>query len=313
MVKKLQPYLKLFRWPNLLMILFVQYLIRYSVVLWLDIPHFLSHFQFFLGALCSVLLAAAGYIINDLYDVDTDAVNKPERITIGKQISIRRAWSLYGWTNAAAIGLGYYLANLIRLPDLWLIPVVAAALLYLYAVDLKKRALIGNLIVSLLTAMPVFLVAIYDLLPALSLENTEVLRPFIYVICGYALFAFWMNFIREIVKDAEDLTGDTKSGFKTLAVLLGPKRIRFVLGILLTVLFSATGTFNYILFQNGDWLSAGYLLLAVNLPLIYLSWLLYKAQQSRDYRAPSKLLKLIMVLGILSMFVFTMSLKMNLV
>lgn len=313
MVKRIQPYLKLFRWPNLLMILFVQYLIRYSVVLWLDIPHFLTHFQFFLGALCSVLLAAAGYIINDLYDIDTDAVNKPDRITIGKQITIRRAWSLYGWINAAAIALGYYLANLIRLPDLWLIPIVAAALLYLYAVDLKKRAVIGNLIVSMLTAMPVFLVAIYDLLPALTMENTTVLRPFIYVICGYAGFAFWMNFIREIVKDAEDINGDKKSGFKTLAILLGPVKIRFVLGLLLAVLFSACCTFNYILFQNNDWLSSLYLLLAVNVPLLYLSWKIYKAKQSTDYSLPSKLLKIIMVLGILSMFVFSMSLKLILV
>lgn len=312
MVEKLKPYAKLFRLPNLLMILFVQYLIRYSVVLWLDIDHYLNHFQFFLGALCSILLAAGGYIINDLYDVDTDTVNKPERITIGKKISIRRAWSMYGYINVLAILLGYYLANLIKLPELWLIPVVAAALLYLYAVDLKKRAILGNLIVSMLTAMPVFLVAIYDLLPALTMQNAEVLRPFIFTICGYALFAFWINFIREIVKDAEDIKGDEESGFKTLAILLGPLKIRFVLGVLLAVLFSATATFNFIVFKNHDWLSGAYLLLGVNVPVVYLAYLISKARTSKDYSKPSKLLKTIMVLGIFSMLVFTLSLKMNL-
>ncbi len=308
---KLKPYLKLIRWPNLLMILFVQYLIRYSVVIWLGIPHYLNHGQFFLGALCSLLLAAAGYIINDLNDLETDGVNKPERITIGKAISVRRAWSLYGWLNLGAVLIGYYLANLIRLYDLWLIPVVAGALLYLYAVDLKKRAVVGNFIVSLLTAMPVFLVAVYDLLPALSLHNTDQVRPFIYVVCGYAAFAFWLNFIREIVKDAEDIAGDKKMNYRTLAVLLGPFYIRFVLFLLLAVLLSFTGTFNYILFQNRDWLSSIYVLLAVNLPLLHFGMKLYRARASTDYGPISKLLKGIMVLGILSMLVFTLSLKLS--
>ncbi len=279
------------------------------MILWLDIDHFLNNWQFALGALCSVLLAAAGYIINDLYDLEADGINKPHRVTIGKEISVKRAWSVYLYTNLLAIIVGYYLANLIRMTDLGLIPLVAAALLYLYAVDLKKRAILGNIIVSLLTALPVFLVAVYDLLPALTVENAPVLRPFIYIISGYALFAFWLNFMREIIKDAEDIGGDDKSGYKTLAVLLGPIQVRYVIFLLLVVLMSCTVTFNYYLFQNEEWLSAGYVLLAINSPLTYFGVKLYEAGQAEDYTLLSKLMKLIMLLGILSMLVFAGSLK----
>lgn len=293
------------------MIVFVQYLIRFSVILWLDIDHFLNNWQFALGAFCSVLLAAAGYVINDLYDLEADGINKPHRVTIGKQITVRRAWSIYLYTNLLAIIIGYYLADVTRMSNLWLIPVVAAAFLYLYAVDLKKRAIIGNAIVSMLTALPVFLVAVYDLLPALTMENAAVLRPFIYVIGGYALFAFWLNLMREIVKDAEDIGGDYKSGYKTLAILLGPIQIRYVLFLLLVILLSFTGTFNYLLFQNEDWLSAAYVLLAINFPLTYFGVKLYEAGQAEDYALLSKLMKVIMLLGILSMVVFTSSLKLS--
>lgn len=297
------------RWPNLLMIFFVQLLIRFSIIEWLEIPHFLNGWQFLLSTLCSILPAAGGYIINDLYDLETDTINKPERITIGKHISVRRAWSLYFYLNALAIGIGYYLANLIRMNSLWLIPVVGGAILYLYAADLKKRAIIGNVIVSLLTALPVFLVAVYDLIPALSMQNVSQTRPFILVVCGYALFAFWLNLMREIVKDAEDIGGDEKSGYKTLAVLLGPIQIRYVLFLLLVVLLSFTGTFNYMVAVNNDWLSAAYIFVAINFPLVYFGTRLYRAEQSSDYTFLSKFLKWIMLLGILSMLVFTISIK----
>ncbi len=152
-------FLKLVRWPNLLMIMLMQYLIRFAIIESLNVPHVLNQFEFFLGVLCSVTLAAAGYIINDLYDLQVDLENKPQRMTIGKAFSEKSAWTIYTILNIIAIGCGYYVAQASGLDSLWLIPPIAIALLYLYSVDLKRRAVLGNLLVSLLVALPIILVA----------------------------------------------------------------------------------------------------------------------------------------------------------
>ena len=205
-------FFKIIRWPNLLIIALVQYLIRFFIIQSLNIPHVLNHLEFLLGVICSISLAAAGYIINDIYDIDADKANKPQRMVIDNGISLNGAWTIYAVINVIAIITGYLVANAAGFESLWLLPVVAIALLYLYAVDLKKRLLLGNLLVSLLTALPVFFVGLFDVLPATSPENADIIKPVFYVISAYAAFAFFTNFIREIIKDAEDVEGDDQEG-----------------------------------------------------------------------------------------------------
>jgi 4-hydroxybenzoate polyprenyltransferase len=303
-------YLKLIRWPNLVIIVLVQYLIRFFIIESLFVPHYLSPLWFGVGVLCSISLAAAGYIINDLYDKPTDAVNKPDRVLIDGNVSENVAWGMYATFNSVAFICGYLLARHIDMPDLWMLPPVAAALLYLYAVDLKKRPVLGNLLVSILTALPVFLVAVYDVLPAANTENAAAIQPFLYAIIAYALFAFYTNFIREIIKDAEDLEGDVTQGFKTLAVIMGRSYIRYVIIILLLVLLIFTGYFNGYLLST-DIYSSVYILLFINLPIAYLIYKIVMSHKKQDFKQASTLMKIIMLTGILSMVVFTLSLNQN--
>ncbi len=300
-------YLKLIRWPNLVIIALVQYLIRFFIIESLSVPHFLTDVWFAVGVLCSISLAAAGYIINDIFDKSNDHHNKPDRVLVGKSITENTAWGIYASFNIIAFISGYLLAQHIEMPGLWMLPVVAAALLYLYSIDLKKRAVIGNLLVSLLTALPVFLVAVYDILPAANADNAELIKPIFYVIIAYSVFAFYSNFIREIIKDAEDLEGDSAQGFKTLAVILGRDYIRYVIVILALVLLVFTGYFNGYLFYS-DIYSSIYILLFINLPIAYLIYKVIVAKKKQDFKQASTLMKLIMLTGILSMVVFTLSL-----
>ncbi len=302
--------LKLLRWPNLLMIALVQYLIKYSIIESLSIPHFLSDMYFLLGVICSISLAAAGYIINDLHDTETDKLNKPNRVLVAGKVSKDMAWGLFSFFNIVAFISGYVLAQHIEMPGLWLLPVVAAALLYLYAVDLKKRPIIGNMLVSLLTALPIVLVGVYDILPAGTPENAETIVPVFKVIAGFSVFAFFVNFIREIIKDVEDLAGDKNQGYKTLAVILGLTHIKYVLIILVLVLVVFTGYFNGYLFLS-DKYSGLYLLLFVNLPLVYLIYKIIVSKESKDFKTASNLVKLIMLTGMLSMAVFTLSINLR--
>ena len=301
-------FFKIIRWPNLLIIALVQYLIRFFIIESLGVPHVLNHFYFFLGVLCSITLAAAGYIINDIYDVEADKANKPHRMVIDNGLSLSNAWTVYGALNVIAIISGYVVAGAAGFQSLWLLPVVAIALLYLYAIDLKKRILLGNLLVSLLTALPVFLVALFDVLPAANAETAEIIQPIFYVISAYAAFAFYTNFIREIIKDAEDVEGDDQEGYRTLAIIMGRSSIRYILALLLVVLLCFTGAFNAFLFQS-DLISSLYLLLFVNLPILLTIWRVLTAKTKVDFKKASILMKLIMLTGIVSMVVFTLALK----
>lgn len=305
MVKAL---LKLIRWPNLLMIIFIQYLIRFSFTEAMSLPHALDHWYFALGSLISVLLAAGGYVINDLYDLQTDALNKPDRITIGKKISEDFAWYFYFGSVILASAGTYVLATKVEIDSLWMITPLAASLLYLYAYDLKKRPLIGNILVSLLTAMPIFLVAVFDFLPATTSENGPLIREGFRVVSYYAILAFWLNLIREIIKDLEDENGDSLAGYQTLAILLPKIWIKSLLILLL-----ALGLYPIIEFSIKDlWLvenktSALYLFIAVVIPLLFLAVQIIRAQSAQQYHKASTLSKVIMLLGILSMPFFTLA------
>lgn len=300
---------KLIRWPNLLMIAFIQYLIRFSFTEAMNLPHALDHFYYGIGVLCSVLLAAGGYIINDLYDLPVDKVNKPQRISIGKGISEDNAWYLYFGTIILASICAYVLAIEADMENLWMIAPLAASILYLYAFDLKKRPLIGNVLVSALTAMPVFLVAVFDFLPAGTEENAAIVQESFRVIIYYALLAFWLNLIREILKDLEDREGDRQAGYKTLALILPTVASKIVLLLLLSAGLYPIIEYGYRLFSgSSDKSSGAYVFLAVVLPLLVLGFQIVRATTAKQFKRASTLSKIIMLLGILSMPFFTLAL-----
>ena len=302
-------FFKLIRWRNLLMIVFIQYLIRFSFTEAINLPHALDPLYFALGVLCSILLAAGGYIVNDIYDLSTDQVNKPNRITIGNGISEDLAWYLYFTTVVLASICAYFLALEVDMTNLWMIAPLAASILYLYAFDLKKRPLIGNILVSLLTAMPVFLVAVFDLLPAGTKENAAIVQEGFQVIIYYAVLAFWLNLIREIVKDMEDRDGDQQSGYKTLAIILPANVVKVILLVLISIgLYPIIEYANRLFAGANDKSSGAYVFVAVVLPLLYLAFQIIRAQSPKDFNRASSLTKVIMLLGILSMPFFTLAL-----
>lgn len=292
------------------MIALVQYLVRFAIIESLNVPHILSHFDFFMGVLCSVSLAAAGYIINDLYDFQVDKENKPRRMTLGRVFTEKTGWTMYGVINLIAIISGYYVAQASGFGSLWLIPPIAIVLLYLYSADLKRRPVIGNLIVSFLVALPVLLVGVFDVLPAAGTENDPLVKSVFVVISAYAGFGLFTNFIREVVKDAEDVEGDRKAGYRTLAVLMGAESIRFVILVLLFILLIFTGAYNLFLFENkADLFSSLYLLILVNLPIIGIAWIIINAREKAQFRLAGNLLKVLMLTGMMSMLVFTLAVK----
>ncbi|MGB8376330.1 MAG: geranylgeranylglycerol-phosphate geranylgeranyltransferase, partial [Salegentibacter sp.] len=217
-------FLKLIRFGNLLFIILTQYLIRYFLFIPAGAGISLSDFSYFLLVFATICIAAAGYVINDVYDVEADKINKPEKRVIGKKISEKTANNLFIILNVTGVSMGFYLANLIGHPGFSAIFIFTSALLYLYASYLKQIIVVGNILISLLVALVILLPGLFDLLPAITAENRGIQSLLFSLLLDYAFFAFLINLLREMVKDQEDIRGDYNTGIRSLPIVLGVER-----------------------------------------------------------------------------------------
>jgi 4-hydroxybenzoate polyprenyltransferase len=289
------------------MIALVQYLIKYALLL----PFFESHgvvttlkpLGFAILVIATVLIAAAGYAINDLYDVETDKVNKPNKVIVGKSISEKTVFTLFIILNVIGVGLGYYLSNGIGKSGFFVLFIIASALLYIYSSYLKQILLAGNIVVSLVVSLSILLVGIFELLPAITETNRPIQITFFKIILDYAIFAFMINLIRELVKDIEDNDGDHKAGMQTLPIVLGRERAnKIVFALSLIPLFAVVYYVITNLFKQTE--IVGYFLMLVIAPLIYVSIKLFSAEQKSHYKHISLILKLVMLTGMLSLLLY---------
>ena len=300
-------YLNLIRWKNLLMLVLVQVLVKYALfepfLKTSNLSVTFNWFGFTLLVISTVCLAAAGYIINDIHDVEADLVNKPEKVLIGKSISENIAYNLFIALNIVGVGIGFYLSILIGKSFYFVLFIIISALLYLYATHLKELTLIGNIVVSLLVAFSILIVGLFDLTPVITAENQQTQLTFFSIVLDYAIFAFMVNLLREIAKDIEDVDGDYKAGRKTLAVTLGRERAKNILLILISVAITAIV---YYLLKNlyKQQIAIGYFLIFIIGPLLYLSIKTYSAKQKKDFSFISKALKLVMLFGMFSLLIY---------
>ncbi|WP_452597297.1 geranylgeranylglycerol-phosphate geranylgeranyltransferase [Pontimicrobium sp. MEBiC01747] len=299
----MQNILNLIRWKNLLMIAFVQLLVKYALFNSLAVDTYLSSINFTLLILSTLCIAAGGYIINDIYDVETDTINKPNLVIIGKHISESKANTLYMALTFIGVIIGFYLANGIGRPKFFGFFVIIAALLYVYSTSLKQIAVVGNIIVSFLVASSILIVGIFELLPAINEQNQNLQSTMFEVLADFGIFAFLLNFIREIVKDIQDVDGDYKSGMQTLPIILGKSRtakIAFTL-TLITIAIIIFYVTKY-LFMHKEVVI--YFLIMVVGPLIYTAIKLFTAEKNSEFKHISFILKLTMLTGMLVMVLY---------
>ncbi|MDX1278836.1 geranylgeranylglycerol-phosphate geranylgeranyltransferase [Oceanihabitans sediminis] len=301
-------FLNLIRWKNLLLIALVQVLIKYALFEPFYIDTSLDAFTFSILMAATLFLAAAGNIINDIYDIETDTVNKPDRVVVGKSISEKVAYNLFFVFNIIGVALGFYISHHVGKSPFFALFVLVSASLYIYASYLKQLPFIGNLIISALVALSLIIVPIFDLLPAITPFNRATQITFFKILLDYAFFAFIINLIREMVKDMEDIDGDYKAGMNTIPIAIGryrAGRIIFLLSII--PLFAVI---NYVLlYLYKQEVAVIYFLLFIVAPLIYISIKLFTAKTKKDYTHVSIVLKLVMLFGMLSMLLYPFILK----
>ncbi len=273
-------FLKLVRLTNLLIIVFTQYMIKIFLIDdELRLLENLLNPQLALLSLSTVLIAAAGYIINDYYDVKIDTINKPDRVVVGRLLKRRVALAANFTLNIMGLGIAWMLA-----PEVFIFTFIAGFLLWWYSNYLKRLPLIGNISIALLTAMAVILMAVY------YPHNQNMVYLF-------AMFAFFISLIREIVKDMEDVRGDADFGCKTLPIIWGIRRTKQVIYVFFFT-FAIILLSTYISFPNKF---AIYLYAVVLPPLLWFFVRLVRADKRKDFAQLSQLCKAIMLLGVLSM------------
>lgn len=285
----------------------MQMLFRYGFLNFQDISLALSDLQFGILVLSTVCIAAAGYIINNIFDKETDTINN-KNVIVGNDISEATAYNLYIALNVIGVGGGFYLSNVIEKPGFALLFIIVSGTLYLYASSFKQSLLIGNIIVALLTAVSVIIVGLFDLYPMITADTQVHLGILFKIILDYAMFAFLINFIREIVKDLEDVKGDYNLGMNTLPIALGfartSKIVLIATGLITIYLFYYI--YNYY-FSNDLYISTLYSLLFIIAPLLFFCVKLVSAKNSADFKTLSIILKMVLLFGIISIFVNTLN------
>lgn len=267
----------------------------------------LTGFDFALFVLSVVLVAAAGNIINDYYDFDLDSEYKPHRALPQGLISFNSAFYLHAAFALTGIGIGFYLGYGYGVSQAGYVYILATILLYLYAAYLKKIAFVGNLIVALLTTMPLLLLFLFEVkfLGTVQFEFTPrvsgVLRN---AVIFYAGFAFLTNLAREIVKDIEDKAGDEQHGVKTIAVLYGENMAKVFATMVLLIMVAALSYFMKGFWDMNAMKEFFYLLALIVMPTLIAIALLFMANTEKQLALVSGLIKAIMLFGILSMVAF---------
>jgi 4-hydroxybenzoate polyprenyltransferase len=307
------PFLSLIRFPNLLIIAFTQYMMRYAIIKpVIQSYHFdfqMSGFSFFCLVLSTMCTAAAGYAINDYFDVRTDRINRPDEVVVGRKIGRRKVMMAHVILSFTGVLLGGYVAWKAGVPELVLLFVMVAGMLWFYSSTFKRKFLIGNVVVALFTAL-VPLMTLLDIFPLNRVYHSELLRPdvnfnlAVFWISGYAAFAFLTTFSREIIKDAEDIEGDSAYGCRSIPIVMGIRTSKYIITGVNTIIMIAV-LLAYILFLKDmpdgktDRVTLIYLLLFIIMPIFHLSMVICKANTDKDYRKASNLLKLVMLSGIL--------------
>lgn len=295
-VNNMSSFLKIIRPINLIIVAFTMILVFYFLINPIT-TLFISNINLAILIFSVVCITASGNIINDIYDVDCDKVNKPEKVFITSyNISSYRLY--YYILNTIGIFGGIYLSVISGYVYLSFIFIIASILLWLYSYSFKRIAVLGNLVVALLSSVSIILPLIMNF--AFYGNLALVLSKDGYAVIVLSVFGFLVSFSREIIKDIEDISGDSKAGFKTLPIVLGISNAKFtslIFQIVTIVLLILVGYYLYI-FEK--YLLLLYIVAFMITPQIVLIKKVIGAKEKEEYKSTSNFFKITMLLGILS-------------
>ena len=302
-------YLKIIRFPNLMivalsMILTLRFVIQPIIGLPV-IDHGFGIWGMFFLVMAVLLIMAGGNVINDIFDVNKDSINKPGKNLVGNNISEKAAYRLYWITTILGVLSGFVVSYITGQLNFTLIFPVVAGLLYFYSQKYCCVPLLGNVIVAILSSLSFGIVWFFYFY---SLTNEPVVflnvRPMFIVVNTYVFFymiyAFTTTLLREVIKDIEDYKGDNRFGCRTLPVAYGISIARIVALFFLSLCLAGTILIQFYWLTYSYYILVGaFVIIDAIFALIIIK--LIKAEMTSDYHKISILIKILMIAGILSM------------
>ena len=303
--------MRLVRWSNLLFLAALIWLMeKWVAVPILDKAAFgeqMPWYVLLLLMLATVLIAAGGYVINDYFDVKIDRINRPDELIVMRTVTKPTAMRLSIGLSAAGMVCGLVLALLLRSMTFAILFIIVPGLLWFYSSSYKRLFMVGNLTISLLAALTPMMVAmanvaVLQLRYATILPYTTLVHDLYAWLGGFALFAFLLTWIREIVKDMQDQMGDRELECHSMPVVWGDMWTKIFITALIVLTLAVIGHLWYhVLPFDRGWtsLSTRYILFGVVTPLVGSLGLLWAAKIPSDYKTCQQLVKFTMLLGML--------------
>ena len=310
-MQKLMAFFQLIRYKNLIFITLTQlffygFIIRPSYEVLLSNSPLLSHDLFHWMLIASILIAGGGYIINDYFDLNIDKINKPDKLIVDKEISRRWAMMLHFIMSIVGIVITGYVSMKLNNFLLLLLNASSVILLWVYSTTFKKKLLTGNVIISILTAWVIFMLFFAEInwtSGSMLPSSNPALIPIYKLAIIYGGFAFIVSLIREVIKDIEDETGDRKYGCKTMPIVWGVNASKIFVAVWMVALFGAlVAIMVYSIFNK--WYLIGLYITGLLVFIIQIFIKLKRANRIEDYTSLTRMVKIFMLAGILSMALY---------
>ena len=323
MISYLNNIFKIIRWKNLVIISLSQIFIKFFFIDFFIQKDQLLNENFVILLIVTILIAASGYIVNDIYDYNLDKINKPEKVVLGKFLKSRDAIIIYMMFNCLAIVLSIFLCMKIEQEIYILVFLLIIYCLWLYSKKLKKYKTIGNILVAFFISLSILNVPLFSYKNILSDD-----RFFVFLIISiFSVLAFLINLKREIIKDIEDIEGDKIHKVKSLPIIFGTKKsklVTIIIGIILMFAISSLITFQILIlrsdllldvggnqFSNPQIWGANYIsiiyMFIILIMFFYVELLILNATTKTNFTKASKLLKYLMLLSLLSIPIFSLT------
>ncbi len=301
-------YLQLIRFQNLLLLAFMQLVIRYLFLTQSYIDLALTDINYLLLVVSTVCIAAGGAVMQHIVNQDDDEIIQPQKRVVGNTISEAAAYNWYIGFTIIGVGLGFYLANVIYKPTFASLFILVATLLYVKATNFNRTPIIGSLISALLTAISILVIALFDVYPATDAANKIRMGEAFGILVDYAVFGFFLVLLFEIFSTIKNRQNDEMLGNTTLATRLGITKTKIITGVFTAVLIALILYYcKVFLFELT--LVLYYTLLTLVGPLLFFGLKLIGSSTLNEFKILERTLYFVMVFSILSIAVIVYNLK----
>ena len=305
--KMLRDYLKIVRWPNLVVMALVQ-IVMYECVLKAILSRYnqvpaLSGLDLLYLVIATVFIAAGGYLVNDYFDMKIDEINKPITRIVGKTILRKDVMFLYKIVTAIGLVAGFILSYRVRSITCATYFIFLGGLLWFFSSSYKRMFIVGNFICALVMALVPFFIALfnnqmldvkYNPTPELFFIKNEVYS----YLGAYSIYTFLWIFAIDIVNDLITQRGDREMECHTFPVVIGERNTKILIGVFLVLL---NGVLSYMLYAdsylNNESATWRYFVCGSVIPSLSMFYFLAKSKTVPDYILLKKYMTVIFLIG----------------